>query len=153
MAERATGVTIPMEKSSLRLATDRETPPAPPRAVAKLTDIETAAVTTLVDGGEAALATFVRDRGAALAGNDGAGVRSRSISKALAIAETQASQIQLLLAQAIARRDVDAASMLDRMATGAVKRLAILCEQHRAEESKGHRPVVVVGQVNIGSGR
>jgi hypothetical protein len=102
----------------------------------------------------------VQQRAAALAGDasnetGAAAVRRRSLAKGAAIAEAQIGQFQALLAAAVARRDAAAVAMLDRVATGATKRLVALMDALRADEQRHQRPVVVVGAanaVNIGGG-
>jgi hypothetical protein len=104
-----------------------------PAALPSLTDIEALSVTQLVSGGDGDIAAHVRARAGALAGGDGVNVRIRCIAKALALVETQLAQVQALLAQAIARRDVEGATLLDRMSVGATKRMCALLQEHRAE--------------------
>lgn len=102
----------------------------------------------------------VQQRGAALAGDavDGTGgsaVRRRSLAKAVAVAEAQLSQLHVLLAVAVAKKDRTAVAVVDRALTGAAKRFAILMDALRADEQRHQQPVIVVGAaqaVNIGGG-
>ena len=136
------------------------TAPVAPRAAPLpiLTEPEELAVIGLVSHGADEAIAFVRQRAAALAGDTvtgTAGVRRRSLAKAAAIVEAQLSQLHALLATAIAKRDVGAVPLLDRAATGATKRFAILMDALRADEQRGLRPVVVVGaagNVNVVGG-
>jgi len=117
--------------------------PAHPSRVG-LTETERRAVTALVaeDGCGDVLAHVV-SRATALAGPDGPAVRRRSISKAVAGLETQLAQLNLLLAEAVVRRDADAVALIDRAATGITKRLCSLLQEHRFDETRGVRSVVV----------
>jgi hypothetical protein len=125
-----------------------------------LSAVEELAVTELADDAANELLALVRRRATALAGDavdgtSGASVRRRSLAKAAAIAEAQLQQFEALLAGAVARKDSATLVLLDRAATGAAKRFALLMDALRADEQKYQRPVVVVGAanaVNIGSG-
>lgn len=106
----------------------------------------------MTDGADDAV-LHVQQRAAALAGDaaDAAGgpaVRRRSLAKAVAIAEAQLSQLHLLLAVAVAKKDSAAVALVDRALTGAAKRFAILMDALRADEQRHQRPVVVVGAAN-----
>jgi hypothetical protein len=136
-------------------------PNAPrPLPALQLTSAEESAVRELMLGSTDATVVHVQQRAAALAGDainetGAAAVRRRSLAKGAAIAEAQIGQFQALLAAAVARRDAAAVAMLDRVATGATRRLVVLMDALRADEQRRQRPVVIVGAanaVNIGSG-
>ncbi len=131
-----------------------------PAPVLVLSAAEELAVRALVSAAADGAVMHVQQRAAALAGDavnetGAAAVRRRSLAKGAAIAEAQIGQFQALLAAAVARRDAAAVAMLDRVATGATKRLVALMDALRADEQRHQRPVVVVGAanaVNIGCG-
>ena len=132
--------------------------PAPPSASRlALNETERRAVVAMVgrDCG-AAVIEHVVSRATALASADGPAVRRRSISKGIAILETQLGQLNLLMSEAVAKRDFDTVSVLDRAATGVTKRLCLLLQEHRFEETRGLRSAVVVGianNVTVGAAR
>lgn len=110
-----------------------------------LTAVERRAVEELVTGASGETAAFVAQRAAALAGDESAAVRRRSLAKMLAVQEALSSQLTALLAAAVARRDEPAVKLLDRALTGAVSRFTKLTEELRAEQTGGRRALVQVG--------
>lgn len=110
-----------------------------------LTPIERRAVEELVTGSHGETADFVALRAAALAGDESAAVRRRSLAKMLAVQEALSSQLTALLAAAVAQRDDTAVKLLDRALTGAVNRFTKLSEELRAEQTGGRRALVQVG--------
>ena len=110
-----------------------------------LTAVERRAVEELVTGASGEMAAFVAVRAAALASDESAAVRRRSLAKMLAVQEALSSQLTALLAAAVARRDDAAVKLLDRALTGAVNRFTRLTEELRAEMTGGRRALVQVG--------
>jgi hypothetical protein len=146
--------TNPVEK--LRVVLPDEPGRTQPARVA-LSEVERRAVAALVAEADAnTVIAQVTSRATALASPGGPAVRRRSISKAVAVLDAQLAQLTLLLGHAVARRDVEAVQLLDRVATGVTKRLCALLEQHRFEETRGLRTAVMVshaGQVTVEAGR
>lgn len=110
-----------------------------------LTAVERRAVEELVTGASGETAAFVASRAAALAGDESAAVRRRSLAKMLAVQEALSSQLTALLAAAVGRKDEPAVKLLDRALNGAVSRFTKLTEELRAEMTGGRRALVQVG--------
>ena len=112
-----------------------------------LTQVERRAVEELVTGVPGETADFVSQRAAAFAGETSAETRRRSLSKAAAIQECLMSQLTTLLAAAVARRDVEAAKLLDRCLNGATTRFQLVLNQLQSDIAGGKKPTVQVGVV------
>lgn len=112
----------------------------------RLTQVERRAVEELVSGQPGITADFVAQRAAAFAGDPSGETRRRSLSKAAAIQEALMAQLTTLLAAAVARRDGEAAKLLDRCLNGATTRFKLLIEELRADFG-GKKVTVQVGIV------
>jgi len=105
------------------------------------TALERLAVTRLL--GNEGLAEIAEERCTAYFAD--AAARLRSLSRAVAIAESQMAQFALALADAVRRGDPTAARLTERASTAATRRFVLLVDQLRIESQGGRRPVVVVG--------
>jgi hypothetical protein len=105
-------------------------------------------VAALVKGDVRDLLAEYEGFAAALA-DPGMGDRTRrnDVSRALALARAQQAILDVLLGEALARRDFDAAEMTGKQADRIAKRIDSLLTQHRAEFAP-KRPVVVVKAEN-----
>jgi hypothetical protein len=116
-----------------------------------LTAVERIAVTRLVTGDPEPVVAHAVDRASALSTDESC--RRRTLAKALAIADTQAQQFSAALVDAVAKRDDDAARMLDRLLKGATRRVCWLSEALMADFAGGKKSVLVIGraeQVTVG---
>lgn len=114
-------------------------------------ELERAAMTGLVNGGEAQVLEHAKARAAAFTGADGAKVRMRSLARAVAVAETQMNELNALLLKVLMNRDFTAAKAVSACARDATRRFVTLMDELRVESQGGRRAVLVVGaaQVNV----
>lgn len=92
-------------------------------------------MTALVSGDPGELLEHVRERASAFAGGDQA-VRRRALARAAAVQEAVMGEIGVLMTQAIARRDLEAARALDQLLTNAASRYRMLLDQLRVDGSR-----------------
>lgn len=115
------------------------------------TELERAAMTGVVNGGEAQVLEHAKVRAAAFTSADGAQVRLRSLARAVTVAETQMNEFNALLLKVLMNRDFAAAKAVNACARDATRRFVSLMDELRVESQGGRRAVLVVGaaQVNV----
>jgi len=110
-----------------------------------LSTVETLSIKRLLSGdGVDEYVSVIVDRANSLATDDCA--RRRSLARAVAVAESMLQQCNLVLADALARRDAETAAMVDRALSSATRRFTQLVDALQVESNGGRRSVLVVGQ-------
>jgi hypothetical protein len=146
-------VTTPTAISHLSTATGARTAMEPVLARAEPADaprpvhlgtLATRAIAGLVAGGARDLLGEYRGFAEALA-DPVAGDRTRRVdlARAIAVARAQQSTMDVLMAQALTRRDFEAAESFAKQGDRLARRIDSLLSQHRAEFAP-RRPVIVV---------
>jgi hypothetical protein len=107
--------------------------------------------TALVEGSASELADFldlVRGCADSLAGEDATGARQRLLAREIAIAKATLDATTATIGHRMRANDASGATLADKLATSAAKRLAILVEAHRADTTVERRSAVIaIGHV------
>lgn len=113
----------------------------PPRL--ELSWLDRLAATACADGEATALVELVRASAESLSGDDPSAARSRLLAREIAIAKATLDLLVASMGERLGRGDERGAILLDRLATGAAKRLALLAGAH------GRATVVAVAHADI----
>ena len=70
------------------------------------------------------------------------------VSRLVASTRAQVALLEALLAQRLARRDDQGVELLNKVLSGACKRLSLMLEEHRACTNANRRPSVIVAVGN-----
>jgi len=111
-----------------------------------LTWLDRMAATSLVEGTPDELHEFVelvRSCAESLAGEDGPGARRRLLSREIAIAKVSLDATTAAIGERMRANDTAGATLADKLATSAAKRLALLMDAHRADAAAQRRTAVV----------
>lgn len=100
----------------------------PPRV--ELSWLDRLAATACADGEATALVELVRASAESLSGDDPSAARSRLLAREIAIAKATLDLLVASMGERLGRGDERGAILLDRLATGAAKRLALLVGAH-----------------------
>jgi hypothetical protein len=100
----------------------------PPRLA--LSWLDRLAASACADGETAALIELVRASAESLSGDDPAGARARLLAREIAIAKATLDLLVAGMGDRLGRGDERGVILLDRLATGAAKRLALLTSAH-----------------------
>jgi hypothetical protein len=100
------------------------------RARLELSWLDRLAASACADGETAALVELVRTSAESLSGDDPSAARSRLLAREIAIAKATLDLLVAGMGERLGRGDERGALLLDRLATGAAKRLALLAGAH-----------------------
>jgi hypothetical protein len=129
-----------------RAVVESSVPASSEPARAGLTWLAEMATTTLVDGDAGELVTLAR---AAFDGLAAADVQQRDVARArllaqqIVIADASLALLTAIIGEQAHGGDERSAILADRLATGAARRLQILCAEHRASCMAERQPTVV----------
>lgn len=141
-------------RPELRLVLDE--PATEPGSRAKATRlglswVEKTAAASFVGDSPDELAGFlelVRSCAESLAGDDASGARRRLVAREIAVAKSALDVLTAAVGERLKANDTKGASLADKLATSAAKRLAVLVELHRADTAVVERAAVVaIGRV------
>jgi hypothetical protein len=113
----------------------------PPRL--ELSWLDRLAASACADGDTAALVELVRASAESLSGDDPSAARARLLAREIAVAKATLDLLVAGMGERLGRGDERGALLLDRLATGAAKRLALLAGAH------SRTPVVAVAHADI----
>ena len=114
-----------------------------------ITPIAERVLQALTIGDRALLIELTRSLADGLAGPDGDGCRARTVSRALALANTQSQVFEALLGEALVRRDFAAVDAINRVLECHARRMRALLDEHRIETGKSAPTSIVASSMSI----
>jgi hypothetical protein len=109
----------------------------------ELSWLDRLAASACADGDTVALVELVRASAESLSGDDASAARARLLAREIAIAKATLDLLVAGMGERLGRGDERGALLLDRLATGAAKRLALLTGAH------SRTPVVAVAHADV----